>query len=110
MIKKLLYSAVAVLMLLSLNFTALADSGIEYYDEFDDYYEFEKDYYDSVVFPEEEEDEIQWYKKLSPIPPVIGIAAGAVTVFILYKKHSSAGRSIRLRNHSYAPDTTHNTL
>ena len=41
MIKKMLYTAFAVLMLMSVSFTSSAANGDEFYEEYDNYYEFE---------------------------------------------------------------------
>ncbi len=107
MIKKLLCTAFAVLMIMSVSFTSFADEGIEYYDEYDDYYEFEQDYYDTVVFPEKE-DKVQWYNKLSPIPPVIGLVAGTLTLLVLYRRQDVARRqSPERKAYNYAPNIKH---
>ena len=110
MIKKLLYAAAAVFMLMSVSFTSFAETGDEYYEEYDNYYEFEQDYYDTVVFPEEKDDGL-WYNELSPIPPVIGLAAGALTVLILYRRQSVARRQ-RPEQHAYgyAPNIKHTEI
>ncbi len=76
----------AAFMLLSLSVTAFADE-IEY-DEYDNYEEFEQDYYDTVVFPENDKT-VSWYSRISAIPVIVGVAAGAVTVLILLRRHSA---------------------
>lgn len=87
MIKKLIASLFAVTVLLTFSFTAFADE-FEY-NEYDNYNEFEQDYYDTVVFPEEDTNTYVWYSEFSAIPVFIGIAASAVTVLILLRRHSA---------------------
>ena len=110
MIKKLLYVAVAVFMTASVSFTSFAEKGDEFYEEYDNYYEFEQDYYDTVVFPEEK-NEGQWYNELSPIPPVIGLVAGALTVLILYRRQDVARRQKPEQHaYDYAPNIKHTEI
>ncbi len=90
MIKRFIASIFAVMLLLTFSVTAFADE-FEY-NEYDNYNEFEQDYYDSVVFPEEDKNQNAWYSELSAIPIVIGVAAGAVTVLILLRRHSALDR------------------
>ncbi len=110
MIKKVLYVAVAVFMITSVSFTSFAETGDEFYEEYDNYYEFEQDYYDSVVFPEKK-DEGQWYNELSPIPPVIGLVAGALTVLILYRRQNAARKQRpEQKGYNYAPNIKHTEI
>lgn len=109
MIKKVLYIAVTVFMITSVSFASFAENGDEYYEEYDNYYEFEQDYYDSVVFPEEKNDG-QWYNELSPIPPVIGLFSGALTVLILYRRQNAARKQRPEQiGYNYAPNIKHTT-
>ena len=87
--KKLILLVCAAAMLFSLTITANAQEDDMYYNEYDNYDEFEQDYYNSVVFPEEEK---QWTFKFSPFPPLAGVAVGAATVFVLYRKHTLHAR------------------
>ena len=110
MIKKMLYTAFTVLMLMSVSFTSSAAKGDEFYEEYDNYYEFEQDYYNSVVFPEEKDDG-QLYNELSPIPLVIGLTAGALTVFILYRRQEVARRQKPEQPaYDYAPNIKHTEI
>ena len=110
MIKKMLYTVFTVLMLISVSFTSSAAKGDEFYEEYDNYYEFEQDYYNSVVFPEEKDDG-QWYNELSPIPLVIGLTAGALTVFILYRRQEVARRQKPEQHaYDYAPNIKHTEI
>lgn len=89
MTKRIVAFIFSVLMLLSLTVTAFADE-IEY-NEYDNYEEFEQDYYDTVVFPENDKTVLR-YGKFSAIPVVVGVAAGAITVLILLRRHSALDR------------------
>lgn len=88
--KRIMFFICAAAMLISLTVSANAQKDDMYYEEYDNYEEFEQDYYDTVVFPEEVK--IQSKISFSPIPPIIGIVAGAAVVFVLYRKHTLAAR------------------
>ena len=87
--KRFLSVFLAALMVSSLSVTAFADE-LEY-NEYDNYDEFEQDYYNTVVFPENNTQNL-WYKDISIIPVVIGIAAGGITVFVLLRRQSALDR------------------
>ncbi len=109
---KIFTAAAAAIMLLSaLCFTSFAagtddESGIEYYEEYDNYDEFEQDYYDSVVL-NNELDELPWYERFSLIPPAAGVLAGAATVLVLGIKHREAGRHSAEHSYAYTPEISH---
>lgn len=86
MTKRITALIFAAFMLLTLSVTAFADE-IEY-DEYDNYEEFEQDYYDTVVFPENDT-AVKWHGEFSAIPVIVGVAAGAATVLILLRRHSA---------------------
>lgn len=88
--KKIIFFICAAAMLISLTLTVNAQKDEMYYEEYDNYEEFEQDYYDTVVFPEEEK--TQSKISFSPIPPIIGVVAGAAVVFVLYRKHTLSAR------------------
>lgn len=90
MIKRIIISVFVAIILLAFPVTAFADE-FEY-NEYDNYNEFEQDYYDTVVFPEEDKITNTWYSELSAIPVFIGVAAGAVTVLILVHRQSVVDR------------------
>ena len=96
-------------MIFSVGFTSFAAENEEYYAEYDDYSEFEEDYYNTVGIPDQPpQEEFHWYNGLSPIPVVIGIVAGALTVIILLRKQSIAMRHMpEPTAYSYAPDIKH---
>ncbi|MBQ5823229.1 MAG: hypothetical protein IIW48_00305 [Clostridia bacterium] len=110
--KKLLLFVFTAAMLFSLAVTANAQEDDMYYNEYDNYDEFEQDYYDSVVFPKDDETVMSF--KISPIPPISGIAVGTAVVFVLHRRHTSFAR----RAHDPYPEriksvhtvTTTNTL
>lgn len=111
MIKKALIALCAIFMILSLSLTSFAESGEEFYEEYDNYEEFEQDYYQSVgILEQEQPNQKQWYTNLSVIPLVFGLAAGGLTVFILFRKHSMAQRHIPEFTHPYALDIKHTVI
>lgn len=101
--------SVAFILICSFALTAFAenigDNEIEYYEGLDDYEEFEQDYYQT--FEPKKKEPRAWYKDLSPIPPVIGILAGAGTVFILYRKQATARRQSVDRTPPHTADIKH---
>lgn len=101
--------SVVFILAFSFTFTTFAantdDGEIEYYEGLDDYEEFEKDYYQT--FEPQQKEPTVWYKDLSPIPILIGVAVGAGTVFVLYRKQTSARRQSTQHPHTYKADIKH---
>ncbi len=111
MIRKLLCTVCAIFMIFTLGFTSFAEGGEEYYEEYDDYSEFEEDYYQNIGIPDGiQKEETKWYEELSVIPLVIGLVAGALTVVILFRKQSIAGRHFSEPPYPTIPDIRHTVI
>lgn len=95
-------------MIFAVSFTSFAEEGEAYYEEYDNSDEFEEDFYQSVGIPEQPQQENKpWYEELSAIPLVIGLAAGSITVLVLFRKHNMARRHMPEHPQPYALDIKH---
>lgn len=106
MTKKLICFFTVLLVTFSISFNAFANDEIDYYDEFDNYNELDPEEYEPVEPPANEKP--QWYAEISPIPPAVGVAAGAAVVLILYRRHTAARRHKPNRPYSFGGDISHN--
>ncbi len=86
MVRKIFFAAVCVVLCTACTLSAYAEENtgaeMEYYDVYDDYYEFEQDYLDSIA------DEARPTPKKLPVSPAamaVGGAAGLIITFALMR-------------------------
>lgn len=106
MMKKLFYIPFVLLSLLGCCFTAQAEDGAEYYEEFDNYEEFEQDYIDNYVV-----DKTASSNALADVISVpvllIGAVLGAGAAYLLLHKFYGAPQA---EPYFRTPKQTHQTV